>query len=66
MKTKSITISGPWWKGSDEKVPTSYRVEKITDSLSFAPNEMLNKVQVQDLCEAGDWKVTIVKIPEGG
>ena len=38
-----------------------YRVEQITDSIEFVPSKYLTKKQVVELCEAKDWKVTVVE-----
>lgn len=58
MKTKTITVS-PGWTIGDKP----FRVEKITDSTEFMPNDMLSKDTVDHLCAKRDWKVTIVRAP---
>lgn len=37
----------------------SYRVVTITDSVEFGPGDVLTKKQVEGLCSAKDWKVTV-------
>jgi hypothetical protein len=37
-----------------------WTVEKVTDSLLYNPGQSLTKKEVQDLCEIGKWKVTVV------
>lgn len=36
-----------------------WRVLKVTDSIEFTPREILVKSQVDELCAAKDWKVTV-------
>lgn len=53
-KIKTITLS----KDPSE---TAYRVERITDSIDFTPGTFVEAAIVQGLCDAEDWKVTVVK-----
>lgn len=57
-KIKTIKLSYPhdpldapdrrWW------------VLQVTDSTEFAPRTYLSKAEVDELCSAKDWKVTVV------
>lgn len=62
---KTITVSFPHYTvlhdGGNEKV---YRVQRVTDSVEYAPDQYLTKAQVVELCEARDWKVLIVGVQE--
>ena len=42
----------------------NYLVEKVTDSTDFAPRQILEKPEVDALCAARDWKVTIIAIKD--
>lgn len=53
-KIKTITLSAGW--SGDQ-----FRVEKITDSIEYLPRAMINKDDVEALCRANGWKVTVVK-----
>ena len=39
-----------------------FRVEQVTDSVEFFTGQFLDRPQVEELCEARDWKVTIVPV----
>lgn len=53
-KVKTITLS----KDTSE---TEFRVEKVTDCIDYAPGTYMNPADVQALCDAADWKVTIIR-----
>jgi hypothetical protein len=67
-KTKTITLSFPHYDDTKNMntsptrsdAPRVYRVEKVTDSTEFEPTRQLSKKQVDELCDAKDWKVTVV------
>lgn len=68
-KTWTITLSYPHAKPWDSRTPEEqttiiheYRVEKIGDSVAYAPGEKLSKKPVSDLCENDNWRVTIVPV----
>ena len=65
FKTKTITLEHGWSEPTD---PTgkvfNYMVKKVTDSTEFAPRDILNKSQVDELCKSREWKVTIVALGE--
>jgi hypothetical protein len=42
----------------------SFRVEKVINSVRYLPGQYLTEVQVEDLCEDEEWKVTVDK-PKG-
>jgi len=54
MKTKTIKLT----QESDNKL--IYRIEQVTDSVEFTPGDFLKKDEVERLCRANNWKVTIV------
>lgn len=39
-----------------------FRVEQITDSIEFHTGQMLEREEVQSLCESKEWKVTIAAV----
>ena len=39
-----------------------YRVEQVTDSTEYRPGQLLERKEVDDLCAASGWKVTVVPI----
>jgi hypothetical protein len=45
--------------GPPYKMRQAWRVMKVTDSIEFTPGAILLKPQVDQLCAATDWKVTI-------
>ena len=53
-KMKTITLT----KDPSE---TEFLVEKITDSIDHTPGEYLTPATVQDMCDASDWKVIVIK-----
>jgi hypothetical protein len=62
MKIKTMTVSHPWTVLGD---PTkTFKIEKLTDTTEFAPGSFLSKKEVDELCVARDWKVTIVAAPK--
>lgn len=71
MKIKTITVSFPHFDDTfitpQERfsAPQVYRVEKVTDSTEFAPSLQLTKAQVDELCAARGWKVTIIPASQG-
>jgi hypothetical protein len=67
-KTKTITVTHCNRSEFDGEKRTymsfvRYRVEQITDSIDFAPQQELPPEVVRELCESSDWKV-IVKGPK--
>jgi hypothetical protein len=54
MKTKTIKLS----KG--RSLADGFCVLQITDSTEFDPGQWLKRIDVDALCAAKDWKVTIV------
>jgi len=61
MKTKTITLTAGWLHKDDKPGSnvTGYRVEQITDSLEFAPGNVINRAEAERLCDSAMWKVTI-------
>jgi hypothetical protein len=66
-KVSTITVTFPYLGRPD---PTwtrdmeCYRVEKVTDSVEFDPMQLLSKAQVQQLCSAPSWRVTVLPSKE--
>lgn len=58
MKTKTITVEFRPVMGNDGP-EDGYTIRSVTDSVEFRPGTSLTKTQVNDLCNAKDWKVTI-------
>ena len=68
-KIKTIKLSFPHFDQSiDIQVadrfskPQVYRVEQVTNTTEFAPSQQLSKKQVDELCAAIGWQVTIVPV----
>jgi hypothetical protein len=61
-KMKTITLVAGFAMKDDTKETTGYRVVKVTDSLDYKPATLIRKSEVQELCDAPDWKVTILPI----
>jgi hypothetical protein len=66
-KTKTIKLYGPTTRmPKDDEDPqrgvTCYRVIQVTDSIEFDPDQLVDFDEVKALCEATDWKVTIVGV----
>lgn len=65
-KIKTITVSYPHYDDTKftpaerSAAPRVYRVEKVTDSIEFAPSTQLSKSQVEELCASKQWKVVVV------
>lgn len=59
VKTKTITFSFPH---HDPNVQGGrlYRVERLTNSVDFAPRQLVTKKEVDELCSARDWTVTCI------
>ena len=62
MKTKTLTVTFPW-PDRDSNRTDLYRVEQITDSVEFAPHQLLKASDVDILCDHKDWRVTIKPFP---
>lgn len=68
-KTKAITLSYPHYDLTKDTVkeraeaPRVYRVERITNSIEFAPLSDLSSKQADELCASRDWQVTIISPP---
>jgi hypothetical protein len=62
LKTKTIKLSHPHVSRTSSD---AYRVEVVTDSVEYAPRQLLERKEVDSLCEAKDWKVTIIHHTEG-
>lgn len=65
-KTKTITLSFPHINQDRNHDPRNnpecnqvYRVDQVTDSTEYNPGQQLTKKQVDELCGATLWKVTI-------
>ena len=63
-KTKTITVTrGERSRFDDEQRKyvgyIAYRVEQITNSIEFYPEQMLTPETVQELCDPDDWKVIV-------
>jgi len=64
MKTKTITLTEhPCYHTSH---PSSYRVEKVTDTVEFKVPCWLTREMVQELCANPAWKVTILSSKKKG
>jgi hypothetical protein len=63
-KIKTITLKGPLDQHvlDTNTTRTVYRVERVTDSIEFAPDQFLSKVEVDALCHSNEWKVTVLSI----
>lgn len=64
-KIKSITVY-PGYAHFDKpetKEGKGYKVGKVTDSVEFTPGDIITRQQVDELCSAKDWKVTIINKP---
>ncbi|HZP68351.1 MAG TPA: hypothetical protein VFB29_00275 [Pseudolabrys sp.] len=61
MKTKTITVAHGI-PSKDHVGVYDYRVEKVTDSVEFHPRQILTKKQVDELCSATGWKVTVIAL----
>lgn len=63
-KMKTIKLEGPTRHMDNDQVgfPTHYMVVQVTDSMEYAPRQVLGPKEVVALCEAPDWKVTLVPI----
>jgi hypothetical protein len=65
-KIRTITLSYPHYDNSKSMplertdAPRVYRVEKVTDSVEFAPSTQLSRVTVIELCASKLWKVIVV------
>jgi hypothetical protein len=63
MKIKTMTVTSNWPDRNSSRSDL-FRVEVITDSVEYAPHQMLTKAQVNELCDSKYWKVTIKPFPE--
>jgi hypothetical protein len=68
-KTKTIhltywhhTRDPKWQHGKPDQYV--YQVEKVTNSVEFAPGQQLNKTEVEALCAAPLWNVSVTKKAE--
>lgn len=61
-KIKTITVTAGWGDGTAAGVGRAYRIERVTDSTEFTPLAFLSKAQVDELCAAKQWKVTILPV----
>ena len=52
-KTKLITLS--------PAAHPFFRVERLVDTVEYAIGQLLDRKEVEDLCELWTWKVTIQK-----
>jgi len=62
MGTKTATITLQYLASGYYRNPTvtkPYKVTKVTDSVEFSPGDYLTKAEVDGLCHAPLWKVTI-------
>jgi hypothetical protein len=57
MKLKTLKLSHPH---VSQHSSNAYRVEMVTDSVELTPRQLLEKKQVDELCCAKDWRVTII------
>lgn len=61
MKMKTITLSDGWQNpNAVGGQPYRYRVERLGESVEYRLGQMLEKTEVEALCELAEWKVTIV------
>jgi hypothetical protein len=63
MKTKTITLSFLDAYAPFQGKP-AWRVERLTDSVAYAPGQMLQKHEVDALCGSSQWKVTVQPLPK--
>ena len=61
-KMKTITLVAGFAMRDDTKEATGYRVTKVTDSLAYKPATIIGRSEVEKLCDAPDWNVTILPI----
>jgi hypothetical protein len=60
MKSKAIhlrTIENP---NTVDGLPRRYRVAKIVNSTDYAPGDIIDKQEVDELCALKEWNVVIV------
>lgn len=63
-KLKTISVTPGHRSLNDQpNDPLRYRVERVTNSVEFDPGALITKTQVEELCSAKDWNVTISPIP---
>lgn len=66
-KIKTIILSFPHARvESADGKPWVYQIEKVTDSTEFGPGSFLEKKEVDELCAARDWKVTVQQVSKKG
>jgi hypothetical protein len=66
MSTKKLTLSHGWLnpKSKPPHADYLYRVESVSNSVSYTPKQFLNKDEVSGLCDNEAWDVRIVPIPK--
>lgn len=57
--TKTKTIKLKYFDYHVTSKTETWKVQVVTDSVEFNPGQMLDKNEVQQLCENKYWKVTI-------
>lgn len=61
-KIKTITLAAGYrCPGEGPNDPLGYRVERLSNSTEFVPGDLIKKTQADDLCNARDWQVSIVR-----
>lgn len=48
----------------ETKEGKGYQVGKVTDSVKYTPGDIITKREVDELCGAKDWKVTVIQKPQ--
>lgn len=61
-KVKTVTLTAGHRIESEPVGVTGYRVERVTDTVEFAPGDIVTKKVVADLCDSKQWKVIVQKV----
>lgn len=74
MKTKTIKLSDGWGPSNPQDINLKseeawrkacrFRVEQLTETAEFYIGQYLERSEVEQLCAANDWKVTIAAKPK--
>lgn len=58
-KTKQLFLTYPHWPIGSKETSAMYRVSKVADTTEFSPDQFLSRKNVDELCDASDWKIHI-------
>jgi hypothetical protein len=59
-KLKTITVVEGFPMRDDTTKCNGYKITKVTDSIEYNPGDLIHKTIVEKLCDAADWKVTVL------